>query len=47
MAEKTSVDGDRTPLVKLERYPLQRNIAIAVVVAVFAAGGWWWFSSGV
>lgn len=37
----------RTPLVKLERYPLQRNIAIAIVVAVFAAGGWWWFSSGV
>ena len=36
----------RTPLVKLERYPLQRAIAIAVTVALFAAGGWWWFSGG-
>jgi hypothetical protein len=36
----------RTPLVKLDRFPLQRNIAIVVVTLLFAAGGGWWFLAG-
>jgi hypothetical protein len=35
-----------TQLVKLERYPVQRNIAIAVMVALAAGFTWWWFRSG-
>jgi hypothetical protein len=35
-----------TQLVKLERYPLQRNVAIGVVVVLAAGFGWWWFRSG-
>ncbi|HEY9192665.1 MAG TPA: hypothetical protein VIO81_07305 [Methyloversatilis sp.] len=35
----------RTPLVRLERYALQRNLAIAVVAMLALGGaGWWWFS---
>lgn len=35
----------RTPLVRLERYALQRNLAIAAVAALaLACAGWWWFS---
>lgn len=35
----------RTPLVRLERYALQRNLAIAAVAAMALGGaGWWWFS---
>lgn len=36
----------RTPLVRLERYPMQRNIAIAVVTVIVAGLGWWWYTSG-
>ena len=35
-----------TQLVKLERYPLQRNVAIGVIVALVAGLTWWWFRSG-
>lgn len=34
----------RTPLVRLERYALQRNLAIAAIAALALGGaGWWWF----
>jgi hypothetical protein len=36
----------RTPLVKLARYPLQRNVAIAGVAVLAAAFVWWWFRTG-
>ncbi|MCQ9375943.1 hypothetical protein [Methyloversatilis sp. XJ19-13] len=35
-----------TGLVKLERYPMQRNIAIAVVALLAIGFSWWWFSRG-
>ncbi|AOF82581.1 hypothetical protein BSY238_2170 [Methyloversatilis sp. RAC08] len=35
-----------TGLVKLERYPMQRNIAIAVVALMAIGFSWWWFSRG-
>ncbi|WP_306475714.1 hypothetical protein [Methyloversatilis sp.] len=35
-----------TGLVKLERYPMQRNIAIAVVALLAVGFSWWWFSRG-
>ncbi|WP_374340128.1 hypothetical protein [Methyloversatilis sp.] len=35
-----------TPLVKLARYRLQRNVAFAVVTALAATGLWWWFNRG-
>lgn len=33
-----------TGLVKLERYPMQRNIAIGVVALLAIGFSWWWFS---
>ncbi|MDP3873412.1 MAG: hypothetical protein ABIF28_12285 [Pseudomonadota bacterium] len=35
-----------TGLVKLERYPMQRNIAIGVVALLAIGFSWWWFSRG-
>lgn len=36
--------GFHTQLVKLERYPLQRNVAIGIVAMLAIGFSWWWFN---